>query len=45
MSTTLGQLAELIGGRIDGDAGVKICGAATLDSASAGEISFVDDDE
>lgn len=43
MSTTLGKLAELIGGRLVGDPGLPISGAATLDSASAGDISFVDD--
>ena len=43
MSTTLGKLAELIGGRLVGEAGVTISGAATLDSATADDISFVDD--
>ena len=42
MSTTLGQLADLIGGRLAGDANLPILGAATLDSAGPGEISFVD---
>ena len=44
MSTTLGQLAELIGGRLTGDANLQISGAATLDTAGPNEISFVDHD-
>ncbi|MDG2382810.1 MAG: UDP-3-O-(3-hydroxymyristoyl)glucosamine N-acyltransferase [Pirellulaceae bacterium] len=42
MSMTLGQLAELIGGRLAGDANLPISGAATLDAAGPDEISFVD---
>lgn len=42
MSTTLGQLADLIGGRRVGDASLPILGAATLDTAGPGEISFIE---
>ena len=42
MSTTLGQIAEKIGGRLVGDPELVINGAATLDMANATEISFID---
>jgi UDP-3-O-[3-hydroxymyristoyl] glucosamine N-acyltransferase len=38
---TLGELAEYIGGRVRGDANVKIKSAATLGRASEGDISFL----
>ncbi|MCA9259409.1 MAG: UDP-3-O-(3-hydroxymyristoyl)glucosamine N-acyltransferase [Planctomycetales bacterium] len=42
MPTTLGQLANLVGGSLRGDASLEIVGAATLDVANVGELAFVD---
>ena len=41
-STTLRDLAELVGGRIEGDVSTDICGAAILRDVKAGEITLVD---
>jgi UDP-3-O-[3-hydroxymyristoyl] glucosamine N-acyltransferase len=41
-STTLGRLAELVGGRVNGDAAIIIHGAAVLREVAAGEITLVD---
>ncbi len=41
-TTTLGHLAELVGGRVQGDPDVAIQGAAVLGEAAAGEITLVD---
>jgi UDP-3-O-[3-hydroxymyristoyl] glucosamine N-acyltransferase len=41
-STTLGQLAELVGGRVHGDAGLSIRGAEVLAEVAANEITLVD---
>ncbi|MFO0789293.1 MAG: UDP-3-O-(3-hydroxymyristoyl)glucosamine N-acyltransferase [Pirellulales bacterium] len=41
-SATLAQLAELVGGRVVGDAQVSIFGAAVLGEVGSGEITFVD---
>jgi UDP-3-O-[3-hydroxymyristoyl] glucosamine N-acyltransferase len=41
-STTLGQLADLVKGRIVGDANLVILGAAVLSEVANGEITFVD---
>ncbi len=41
-STTLGQLAELVGGRLQGDPQVVIRGAAVLGEVAANEITLVD---
>jgi UDP-3-O-[3-hydroxymyristoyl] glucosamine N-acyltransferase len=41
-ATTLGQLAELVGGRIQGDSGLEIQGAEILKEVAAGEITFID---
>ena len=38
---TLGELAEYVGGRVDGDSKVIIRSASTLGQAVAGEISFL----
>jgi UDP-3-O-[3-hydroxymyristoyl] glucosamine N-acyltransferase len=38
---TLGQLAELVGGKVVGDAGAVITGVNTLEAAGPGEISFL----
>ncbi|MCA9170333.1 MAG: UDP-3-O-(3-hydroxymyristoyl)glucosamine N-acyltransferase [Planctomycetales bacterium] len=40
--TTLGQLAQLVEGTLDGDASLPIEGAEILTEAVAGQISFVD---
>lgn len=44
-ATTLGQLAELVGGRLEGDAALEILGAATLSEVEAGQITFIDQPE
>jgi UDP-3-O-[3-hydroxymyristoyl] glucosamine N-acyltransferase len=38
---TLGELAEHVGGRVLGDANLKITSAATLEQAGTGDISFL----
>ncbi len=38
---TLGELAQYVGGRVLGDANIKIRSAATLDRAGEGDISFL----
>ena len=38
---TLGELAEYVGGRVVGEAGIKIHSASTLGRACEGEISFL----
>ncbi len=40
MTKTLGQLAELINGRLEGPADLEISGIQSLDAAEKGEISF-----
>ena len=45
MRSTLGALAQLVGGEVIGDATVEITGAATLSDASAGDITLVDKNE
>src|SRR6185503_7034140 len=40
--TTLGQLAELVGGRIHGNSQLAIVGAAVLGEVVDGEITLVD---
>jgi UDP-3-O-[3-hydroxymyristoyl] glucosamine N-acyltransferase len=42
MATTVGELARLVGGRVSGNASVEIRGAATLDTATATDISLLD---
>jgi UDP-3-O-[3-hydroxymyristoyl] glucosamine N-acyltransferase len=42
---TLGELAEYVGGRVRGDANVKIHSAATLGRAGEGDISFLSNDK
>lgn len=41
MSKTLQELAEYLGGRVIGDATVRIGGLGTLDDAGAGQITFL----
>ena len=41
-STTLGRLAELVGGRVQGDAATVIHGAGVLSEVAAGEITLID---
>jgi UDP-3-O-[3-hydroxymyristoyl] glucosamine N-acyltransferase len=40
---SLAQIAEAIGARVVGDGGVKISGVASIESAQAGELVFVDE--
>jgi UDP-3-O-[3-hydroxymyristoyl] glucosamine N-acyltransferase len=42
MTTTLGELAELVGGRLVGDGDLEISGAAILRDAQAGDITLAD---
>jgi len=44
-STTLGQLAELVGGRVHGDPATPIHGAAVLGEVQAGQITLIDHPE
>ncbi len=44
-ATTLGQLAELVGGRVEGDPAVVLRGAAPLGSVQAHEITLIDQPE
>jgi UDP-3-O-[3-hydroxymyristoyl] glucosamine N-acyltransferase len=44
-SKTLGELAEYVGGRVLGNAGVQIRSAATLGRAGEGDISFLSNDK
>ncbi|MBW2069983.1 MAG: UDP-3-O-(3-hydroxymyristoyl)glucosamine N-acyltransferase [Deltaproteobacteria bacterium] len=41
METTLGDLQRMVGGELHGDPELRISGVAPLESASAGDISFV----
>ena len=41
-ATTLGELAELVGGTVVGDAATEIRGAAVLREVEAGEITMID---
>jgi UDP-3-O-[3-hydroxymyristoyl] glucosamine N-acyltransferase len=43
MSRTLQELASLLGGRVTGDGSVEISGVASLSSAKAGDLVFVED--
>jgi len=45
MSTSLADLAELVGGRVCGDASLSATGAATLAVAEAGQITLVDHED
>jgi UDP-3-O-[3-hydroxymyristoyl] glucosamine N-acyltransferase len=45
MSLSVRQLAELVGGRLQGDSDTLIHAAKTLDEAQAGDITFVEDDK
>ncbi|MBN1863361.1 MAG: UDP-3-O-(3-hydroxymyristoyl)glucosamine N-acyltransferase [Victivallales bacterium] len=38
---SLGEIADKVGGEVLGDGGCMICGIASIDEASAGQISFV----
>ena len=42
MSITLGELAVLVGGRLTGDGGLPLTGAATLETAAASDVTLVD---
>ena len=41
-ATTLAELAKLTGGRVLGDAGTLVSGAAPIDEATPGDITFID---
>jgi len=41
MSATLGELADRLGARLEGDASVRVNGVATLDKAQPGDLSFL----
>ena len=43
MSVTLGQLAELLGAELHGDASVEVSRVSNLETAKPGEISFLSD--
>jgi UDP-3-O-[3-hydroxymyristoyl] glucosamine N-acyltransferase len=43
MKRTVGEIARAIGAQVVGDAGVELSGIASLASASAGDLVFVDD--
>ncbi len=40
-TASLGELADLVGGRVSGDSSTLIYGVASLDSAGSGEITFL----
>src|SRR5438105_6434798 len=42
---TVSELAALVGGRVVGDGGISILSVAGLDSAAAGEITYVEDEK
>ena len=41
---TLGELASLVGGKVEGDASVTITGGSALDLAQPGELAFLQDE-
>lgn len=45
MTYTVGKIAELIGGSVKGDSSIQIIGAAGLDRATTGEITFLSSDK
>ena len=45
MATSLAELGELVHGKVVGDHGVVITGAATLSDAGVGQITFIDQAE
>jgi len=45
ITKTLGELAEYVGGRVRGDANIKIHSAATLGRAGEGDISFLSNEK
>jgi len=40
---TLGEIAAQLGGRVEGDAGVRVLGIAAVDEAHAGQLTFATD--
>ena len=42
---TVGQIAEMVAGRVEGDASVRIEGIASLDAAGTGELTFAEDEK
>lgn len=45
MTYTVGTIAELIGGSVQGDSSIEIVGAAGLDQARSGQITFLSNDK
>lgn len=45
MTYTVGKIAELIGGSVNGDSSITITGAAKLDQATVGEITFLSNEK
>ena len=45
MTYTVGSIAEMIGGSVIGDASVEIKGAAGLDKAQSGDLTFLSNDK
>lgn len=41
MELTLAEIARLVGGDLDGDGSLRICGVAKIEEAQPGEISFI----
>lgn len=45
MTYTVGKIAEMVGGSVNGDSSIEIIGAAGLDKASHGQITFLSNDK
>lgn len=45
MGYTVGKIAEMIGGSVQGDASIEIVGAAKLDQAGTGHITFLSNEK
>ena len=41
MALTLAQIAESIGGKVEGDSDIRITGVAAIENAKPGQISFI----
>jgi UDP-3-O-[3-hydroxymyristoyl] glucosamine N-acyltransferase len=45
MQTTLGELAQLIEGSVEGDANIAICGISNIEDAQDGDITFAENEK
>ena len=45
MTYTLGKIAEMVGGAVNGDSSIEIIGAAGIGSAISGQITFLSNDK